>query len=161
MAGIWARNDDTRGVHKAPANEVIRGAISLELNITKSEHDQLNPSGINCVRAFPGPQHPGVGRADALERSGLALPQRQRLFNFVEESIFEGTQWVVFEPNDMRLWGRVKRTINAFLTRVWRDGALFGATPDQAFFVKCDQENNPPESRDAPASSSSISGSRR
>ena len=145
MAGIWARSDDTRGVHKAPANEVIRGAISLELNITKAEHDQLNPSGINCIRAFPGRGIRVWGARTLSSDPAWRYLNVRRLFNYVEESIFEGTQWVVFEPNDMRLWGRVKRTINAFLLRVWRDGALFGATPDQAFFVKCDEENNPPE----------------
>jgi hypothetical protein len=149
IAGIWARNDDTRGVHKAPANEVIRGVISLELNLTKSEHDQLNPSGINCIRAFPGRGIRVWGARTLSSDPAWRYLNVRRLFNWVEESIFGGTQWVVFEPNDMRLWGRVKRTINAFLLRVWRDGALFGATPDQAFFVKCDAENNPPETRDA------------
>ena len=149
IAGIWARNDDTRGVHKAPANEVIRGAISLELNLTKAEHDQLNPAGINCIRAFPGRGIRVWGARTISSDPAWRYLNVRRLFNYVEESIFEGTQWVVFEPNDQRLWGRVKRTINAFLLRVWRDGALFGATPDQAFFVKCDEENNPPETRDA------------
>jgi phage tail sheath protein FI len=149
MAGIWARNDDTRGVHKAPANEVVRGAITLELNITKAEHDQLNPNGINCIRAFPGRGIRVWGARTISSDPSWRYLNVRRLFNYVEESIFEGTQWVVFEPNDIRLWGRVKRTINAFLLRVWRDGALFGATPDQAFFVKCDEENNPPEVRDA------------
>ena len=149
VAGIWARSDDTRGVHKAPANEVIRGAISLELNLTKSEHDQLNPVGINCIRAFPGRGIRVWGARTISSDPAWRYLNVRRLFNFVEESIFEGTQWVVFEPNDQRLWGRVKRTINSFLLRVWRDGALFGATPDQAFFVKCDEENNPPEVRDA------------
>ncbi|MCJ7709891.1 MAG: phage tail sheath family protein [Chloroflexi bacterium] len=149
VAGIWARNDDTRGVHKAPANEVIRGAISLALNLTKAEHDQLNPNGINCIRAFPGRGIRIWGARTISSDPSWRYLNVRRLFNYVEESIFEGTQWVVFEPNDIRLWGRVKRTINAFLLRVWRDGALFGATPDQAFFVKCDAENNPPEVRDA------------
>ena len=149
VAGIWARSDDTRGVHKAPANEVIRGAISLELNITKAEHDQLNPNGINCIRAFPGRGIRIWGARTISSDPSWRYLNVRRLFNYVEESIFEGTQWVVFEPNDMRLWGRVKRTINAFLLRVWRDGALFGATPDQAFFVVCDETNNPPEVRDA------------
>ncbi len=149
VAGIWARNDDTRGVHKAPANEVIRGAISLELNITKGEHDQLNPNGINCIRSFPGRGIRIWGARTISSDPAWRYLNVRRLFNYVEESIFEGTQWVVFEPNDMRLWGRVKRTINAFLLRVWRDGALFGATPDQAFFVICDETNNPPETRDA------------
>jgi phage tail sheath protein FI len=149
IAGVWARSDDTRGVHKAPGNEVIRGAIALERNLTKSEHDQLNPAGINCIRAFPGR---GIRVWGARTLSGdpaWRYLNVRRLFNYVEESIFEGTQWVVFEPNDQRLWGRVKRTINSFLMRVWRDGALFGATPEQAFFVKCDEENNPAEVRDA------------
>lgn len=149
VAGIWARNDDTRGVHKAPANEVVRGAISLELNLTKGEHDQLNPNGINCIRAFPGRGIRIWGARTISSDPSWRYLNVRRLFNYVEESIFEGTQWVVFEPNDVRLWGRVKRTINAFLLRVWRDGALFGATPEQAFFVKCDAENNPPEVRDA------------
>ena len=149
VGGIWARNDDTRGVHKAPANEVVRGAISLALNITKAEHDQLNPNGINCIRAFPGRGIRVWGARTISSDPSWRYLNVRRLFNYVEESIFEGTQWVVFEPNDIRLWGRVKRTINAFLMRVWRDGALFGATPDQAFFVKCDGENNPPEVRDA------------
>ncbi len=149
VAGIWARNDDTRGVHKAPANEVVRGAISLALNLTKAEHDQLNPNGINCIRAFPGRGIRVWGARTISSDPSWRYLNVRRLFNYVEESIFEGTQWVVFEPNDQRLWGRVKRTINAFLLRVWRDGALFGATPDQAFFVKCDEENNPPEVRDA------------
>ncbi len=148
-AGIWARNDDTRGVHKAPANEVVRGAISLALNLTKGEHDQLNPNGINCIRAFPGRGIRVWGARTISSDPSWRYLNVRRLFNYIEESIFEGTQWVVFEPNDQRLWGRVKRTINAFLLRVWRDGALFGATPDQAFFVKCDEENNPPEVRDA------------
>jgi phage tail sheath protein FI len=149
VAGIWARNDDTRGVHKAPANEVIRGAISLELNLTKAEHDQLNPNGINCIRAFPGRGIRVWGARTISSDPSWRYLNVRRLFNYIEESIFEGTQWVVFEPNDMRLWGRVKRTINAFLLRTWRDGALFGATPDQAFFVVCDETNNPPETRDA------------
>ncbi len=149
VAGIWARNDDTRGVHKAPANEVIRGAINLELNLTKAEHDQLNPNGINCIRAFPGRGIRIWGARTISSDPAWRYLNVRRLFNYVEESIFEGTQWVVFEPNDIRLWGRVKRTINEFLLRVWRDGALFGATSDQAFFVKCDGDNNPPEVRDA------------
>ncbi len=149
VAGIWARNDDTRGVHKAPANEVVRGAISLALNLTKAEHDQLNPNGINCIRAFPGRGIRIWGARTISSDPSWRYLNVRRLFNYVEESILEGTQWVVFEPNDIRLWGRIKRTINSFLLRVWRDGALFGATPDQAFFVKCDEENNPPEVRDA------------
>jgi hypothetical protein len=149
MAGIWARNDDTRGVHKAPANEVVRGVIALEIQITKGEHDQLNPSGINCIRSFPGRGIRVWGARTISSDASWRYLNVRRLFNYVEESILEGTQWVVFEPNDQRLWGRVNRTITSFLLRVWRDGALFGATPQDAFFVKVDAENNPPEVRDA------------
>jgi phage tail sheath protein FI len=149
LAGIWARSDDTRGVHKAPANEVIRGAIDLELLITRGEHDQLNPQGINCVRAFPGRGIRVWGARTLSSDPAWRYLNVRRLFNYIEESILEGTQWVVFEPNDMALWERVKRTINAFLVRVWRDGALFGATPQEAFYVKCDAETNPSEVIDA------------
>ena len=149
MAGIWARNDDTRGVHKAPANEVVRGALALELQITRGEHDQLNPSGINCIRAFPGRGIRVWGARTLSSDPAWRYLNVRRLFNYVEESILEGTQWVVFEPNDLNLWQRVKRTLNAFLVRTWRDGALFGATPGEAFYVKCDAETNPPEVIDA------------
>jgi phage tail sheath protein FI len=149
MAGIWARSDDTRGVHKAPANEVVRGAIDLELLLTKGEHDQLNPQGVNCIRAFPGRGIRVWGARTLSSDPAWRYLNVRRLFNFIEESILEGTQWVVFEPNDMALWERVKRTINGFLVRVWRDGALFGATPQEAFYVKCDSETNPAEVIDA------------
>src|ERR1700716_4510524 len=149
MAGIWARSDDTRGVHKAPANEVVRGAISLELQLTKSEHDQLNPVGINCIRSFPGRGIRVWGARTISSDPSWRYLNVRRLFNYIEESILQGTQWVVFEPNDRFLWGRVKRPISAFLVRVWRDGALFGATPQEAFYVKCDAETNPAEIIDA------------
>jgi hypothetical protein len=145
IAGIWARSDSERGVHKAPANEVIRGAISLELQITKSEHDQLNPSGINAIRSFPGRGIRVWGARTLSSDPAWRYLNIRRLFNYVEESILEGTQWVVFEPNDIRLWERVKRTINAFLLGTWRDGALFGTTPGEAYYVKCDAETNPPD----------------
>ena len=149
MAGIWARNDSTRGVHKAPANEVVRGAIALELNLTKGEHDQLNPDGVNCIRSFPGQGIRVWGARTLSSDPEWRYLNVRRLFNYIEKSILNGTNWVVFEPNDPKLWDSVKRTITMFLRRVWRDGALFGATPAQAFFVKCDAENNPPENRDA------------
>lgn len=148
MAGIWARNDTERGVHKAPANEVVRGALGLQNQITKSEQDSLNPVGVNCIRAFPGRGIRVWGARTLSSDPSWRYVNVRRLFNFVEESIMLGTQWVVFEPNDQALWQRVKRTIVGFLTRVWRDGALFGTTPEEAFYVKCDAENNPPETRD-------------
>src|SRR6266700_5959859 len=149
MAGVWARSDDTRGVHKAPANEVVRGAIDLELLITKGEHDQLNPQGINCIRAFPGRGIRVWGARTLSSDPAWRYLNVRRLFNYIEESILDGTQWVVFEPNDVALWERVKRTLKAFLVRVWRDGARFGATPNEAFWVKCDGENNTSETIDA------------
>jgi phage tail sheath protein FI len=149
MAGIWARNDSTRGVHKAPANEVIRGAISLELNITRGEHDQLNPVAVNCLRSFPGQGIRVWGARTLSSDPEWRYLNVRRLFNYVETSILRGTNWVVFEPNDHKLWDSVRRTITMFLRRVWRDGALFGRTPAEAFYVKCDEENNPPENRDA------------
>ncbi len=148
VAGIWARNDDTRGVWKAPANEVVRGALDVELKVTKGEQDQLNPIGVNCIRPF-GTRGIRVwgGRTLSSDPSWRYVNVR-RLFNYIEESILLGTQWVVFEPNDYDLWARVKRTVYAFLLGLWRQGALFGAAPEQAFYVKCDEETNPPESVD-------------
>jgi phage tail sheath protein FI len=148
MAGIYARSDTERGVHKAPANEVVRGAIAVEMQITKSEQDLLNPNGINCIRAFPGRGIRVWGARTLSSDPSWRYINVRRLFNFVEESIKRGTQWVVFEPNDMNLWARIRRDITAFLTMVWSSGALFGSAPAEAFYVKCDEETNPPEVRD-------------
>jgi uncharacterized protein len=148
IAGVYARTDAERGVHKAPANEQVRGALKLERQLINSEQALLNPNGINCVRAFPGRGILVWGARTLSNDTSWQYINVRRLFNMIEESIFQGTQWAVFEPNDMDLWERVKRTITAFLTRVWRDGALFGATPEEAFYVKCDAELNPPEVRD-------------
>jgi phage tail sheath protein FI len=150
IAGVWARNDNLRGVHKAPANEAVRGATDLTYRITKAEQDELNPLGINCVRYFAAE---GIRVWGARTLAAPAGEWRylnvRRLFNMLKESIMDGTRWIVFEPNDGLLWRSIRRDVSAFLTRVWRDGALFGATPQQAFFVKCDEETNPPEVRDA------------
>ncbi|MBU7005781.1 phage tail sheath family protein [Phosphitispora fastidiosa] len=139
MAGIYARTDAERGVHKAPANEVVRGAVDLEFQITKGEQDILNPRGVNCIRFFPGR---GIRIWGARTLSSDTLWKYinvRRLFIYLEESIDEGTQWVVFEPNNEKLWARVRRTLTEFLTRVWRDGALMGTKPEEAFFVKVDR----------------------
>ncbi|MGB3185585.1 MAG: phage tail sheath subtilisin-like domain-containing protein [Ornithinimicrobium sp.] len=149
VAGIWGRNDDTRGVHKAPANEVVQGAVSLETQITKNEHDLLNPVGINCLRAFPGRGIRVWGARTLTSDPSWRYINVRRLFNYLEESILNGTNWAVFEPNDEALWARLRRTISAFLVNEWRKGALFGATPDEAFFVQCDAETNPSEGIDA------------
>lgn len=149
IAGVWARNDDTRGVHKAPANEVVRGAVALQTQLTKGEHDVLNPIGLNCIRSFPGRGIRVWGARTLASDPAWRYLNVRRLFNYLEESILAGTQWVVFEPNDDALWARVRRTVSAFLVNEWRKGSLFGLTPDEAFYVKCDRETNPPESIDA------------
>ena len=146
MAGVWARNDATRGVHKAPANEQVRGAISLQTTITRNEHDTLNPSGINCIRSFPGRGIKVWGARTLSSDPAWRYLNERRLFNYLSETIQRGTDWVVFEPNDQALWARIRRTIASFLITEWRKGALFGLTPDEAFYVKCDSETNPPES---------------
>ena len=149
MAGIYARSDAERGVHKAPANEIVRGALGLKYGITKGEQDLLNPKGINCIRAFPNRGIRVWGARTISSDASWRYVNVRRLFNMVEQSIEIGTQWAVFEPNDHRLWKRITRDITAFLLRLWRQGALFGKTPEEAFYVKCDDETNPPEVIDA------------
>ncbi|WP_406115561.1 phage tail sheath family protein [Kitasatospora purpeofusca] len=148
IAGVWARSDAERGVHKAPANEVIRGAVDLELRLSKGEQDLLNPIGVNCVRAFPGRGIRIWGARTLSSDPAWRYLNVRRLFNYLEESILLGTQWVVFEPNDDRLWSSIRRNATAFLTEEWRRGALFGRTAAEAFYVKCDRDNNPQESID-------------
>ncbi|MCX4431046.1 MULTISPECIES: phage tail sheath subtilisin-like domain-containing protein [Streptomyces] len=148
VAGIWARNDSERGVHKAPANEVVRGAVDLELQITRGEQDLLNPIGVNCIRAFPGRGIRVWGARTMSSDPAWRYLNIRRYFNYLEESILIGTQWVVFEPNDHALWARIRRNVSAFLVNEWRNGALFGSRPEEAYYVKCDEETNPPESVD-------------
>jgi phage tail sheath protein FI len=148
VAGIWARNDSERGVHKAPANEVVRGAVDLEMQITRGEQDLLNPLGINCIRAFPGRGIRVWGARTMSSDPAWRYLNVRRYFNYLEESILTGTQWVVFEPNDQALWARIRRNISAFLVTEWRGGALFGGQPEDAYYVKCDAETNPAESVD-------------
>lgn len=138
VAGIYARTDGDRGVHKAPANETVAGIIGLQRTVTKGEQEMLNPKGINVIRAFPG-QGILIWGARTIASDPLwKYVNVRRLFLFLEESIERATQWVVFEPNDQKLWARVRQTISQFLTGVWKDGALMGTTPEEAFFVKCD-----------------------
>jgi phage tail sheath protein FI len=150
VAGIWARTDSTRGVHKAPANEIVRGALNVTQRLTFEEQGVLNPVGVNCIRYFP---REGIRVWGARTLADAASEWRylnvRRLFNMIEESIAEATRWIVFEPNDRTLWKSIRRDVGAFLTRVWRDGALMGRVPEEAFFVKCDEETNPPDSIDA------------
>jgi uncharacterized protein len=139
VAGIYARSDTERGVHKAPANEVILGASDLEFQIMKGEQDVLNPRGVNVIRAFPGRGIRIWGARTLSSNTLWKYINVRRLFIYIEASIEKGTQWVVFEPNDDRLWARVRATITQFLTGVWRSGALMGTTPEEAFFIKCDR----------------------
>jgi uncharacterized protein len=141
MMGIYARSDIERGVYKAPANEVVRNISDLEFKLTKEEQDILNPRNINVLRNFREDNR-GLrvwGARTLSSDPDWKYINVRRLFIFIEKSIERGTQWVVFEPNDESLWQRVKRVITAFLTNVWRDGALMGRTAEEAFFVKCDR----------------------
>lgn len=149
MAGICARTDVTRGVHKAPANEVVRGALGLVRNVTREEQAELNSSGVNCIRYFPRAGIRVWGARTVASDAEWRYLNVRRLFNFVEESIAQGTGWTVFEPNDRTLWKSIRRDVSAFLLRLWRDGALMGRTPEEAFYVQCDEQTNPPESIDA------------
>jgi uncharacterized protein len=145
IAGIWARTDATRGVHKAPANEVVLGANGLGFQVTGEEQGGLNKVGINCIRSFPGRGIRVWGARTLSSDPEWRYLNVRRLFNFISESIMTGTQWAVFEPNDERLWTSLQVSASNFLTRVWRDGALFGTNPGEAFYVKCDAETNPPD----------------
>jgi hypothetical protein len=146
IAGIYARSDSSRGVHKAPANEIVRGALGVTYRVTHEEQGVLNQQGVNCIRFFT---RDGVrvwgARTLADSSSEWRYINVRRLFNMIEESIAQSTRWVVFEPNDRSLWKAIKRDVGAFLTMVWRDGALMGKTPEEAFFVKCDEETNTSE----------------
>jgi Bacteriophage tail sheath protein len=149
IAGVYARIDTERGVHKAPANAVVRGALGLRYSISKAQQNGLNPQGVNAIRDLNGNIRVWGARTVGGDRNAeWKYVNVRRLFLFLRESIDEGTQWVVFEPNDASLWAKITRNVTAFLTNVWRDGALFGDTPEQAFYVKCDAETNPPEVRD-------------
>jgi len=150
LAGIWARTDATRGVHKAPANEAVRRALDRTYLLIFEQPGILNQSGVNCIRSFA---REGIrvwgARTIADGSSEWRYLNVRRLFNMIEESIATSTRWIVFEPNDRTLWKSIRRDISAFLTRLWRDGALMGRTPQEAFFVKCDEETNPADVIDA------------
>lgn len=150
VAGVYARVDAQRGVHKAPANEAIVGAEGLKYAISRNQQGTLNGNGINCIRNLNGNIRIWGARSfgTAATNGEFTYLSVRRLFNYMRESIDEGTQWTVFEPNSPELWARIRRTVTAFLTTVWRSGALYGNTPEQAFYVKCDEETNPKENRD-------------
>ena len=148
IAGVYARVDNQRGVHKAPANEALLGALDLKYNVSKTKQAGLNPAGINCIRRLNGNILVWGARTLGGDANGeFKYLNIRRYFNYLKDSIDSGTQWTVFEPNTPELWAKIRRNITAFLTMEWRQGALFGTSVDQAFFVKCDEENNPIQSR--------------
>jgi phage tail sheath protein FI len=143
IAGVMSRSDNQRGVHKAPANEPVRGAVDLAYTLNDTEQGALNQRGINALRVFPG-QPPLVWGARTLtDGTTWRYVNVRRLFSFVEDSILAGVRWAVFEPNNTGLWKGLERSIVEFLTRVWQSGALFGRTAAEAFYVKIDEELNP------------------
>lgn len=139
VTGIYARSDIERGVHKAPANEVVRGLTRFELNINKGRNDVLNPEGVNCLRFFEGRGNRVWGARTMSSDPEWKYVNVRRLFIYLEHTLDKGTQWAVFEPNNERLWANVRRMVEDFLLVLWRDGALLGDKPEQAYFVRCDR----------------------
>jgi phage tail sheath protein FI len=151
IAGVYARVDGERGVHKAPANSVIRGILGLERRIGSIQQGPMNEAQINVIRDFSG--NPTIWGARTLAnmsdiiQADFKYINVRRLLIYIRSSLENGTGWTVFEPNNQELWAKIKRNVNAFLTDIWRTGALFGSKPEQAFFVRCDESNNPPNAR--------------
>lgn len=147
VAGIYSRTDNGRGVHKAPAGTeaVVGGAFGVERSLSDVEQGQLNLQGVNVIRVFAGGGRPYVwGARTTSTDANWQYVNTRRLFLFIEESIEASIRWAVFEPNNLQLWQKLRRTITEFLTRVWRDGALFGATAQEAFYVRIDNTLNTP-----------------
>lgn len=143
IAGVWVHTDATRGVHKAPANESVQGAVALQRDITHTEQGEINANSVNCIRNFDSEGILVWGARTLTSDSDWQYLNVRRLFNMLQESITKGTRWAVFEPSDRALWQSIRRDVGAFFTEFWRNGALMGSTPEEAFFVKCDEENNP------------------
>lgn len=139
MAGIYARSDIERGVHKAPANETVRGILRFSRNVNKGQQDVLNPEGINCLRFFEGRGYRVWGARTISSDPEWTYLNVRRLFIYLEHSIDRSTQWAVFEPNNEELWLKIRLTIEGFLYDVWRTGALLGTKPEDAYFVRCDR----------------------
>jgi hypothetical protein len=144
VCGIFARSDALRGVHKAPANEIVNGALGVERRISLIDQGQLNLQGINIVQVFQDGGRPTLwGARTTATDTNWHYVNIRRLFLYLEESIQEGIRWAVFEPNNLELWQKLKRTLTDFLLRSWRDGALFGAKAEEAFYVRIDEALNP------------------
>ncbi len=139
VAGIYARNDVERGVHKAPANEVVRLAIGFELLLNKSQQEALNPEGINCLRFFEGRGYRVWGARATTSDGEWRYINLRRNFAYLGRSIELGTAWAVFEPNGDDLWANVRRSVDDFLYNEWKNSRLMGLTKDEAYFVRCDR----------------------
>ena len=139
VCGIYARSDIARGVFKAPANEVVTGALGLQRNVRFGEQEVLNPLGINCIRALPNRGIRVWGARTLSSDPEWIYVNIRRYFLYLEASIDAGTQWAVFEPNGPRLWDNIRTTVSDFLTNEWVSGALLGTTAKEAFFVRCDR----------------------
>jgi len=139
VLGLYARTDVSRGVWKAPANDVLRGVFDLQYQTDTGKQQLLNPKGVNVIRQFPGRGIRVWGARTLSDNSLWKYVSVRRLFIFLEHSLYEGTQWVVFEPNDEKLWARVRDTIRLFLRTQWRNGAMMGLTEDEAFTIACDR----------------------
>jgi hypothetical protein len=146
VAGIYARTESARGVGHAPANEILHGIVEFEFCLSDTEQSVLNPRGVNCLRSFPGRgQRVWGARTLSLDPIWRYVNVR-RLALAIIKQILINLQWTVFEPNDVRLWNRIVATLNLFMNSLFQSNVLAGAKPEQAFFVKCDEETNPPES---------------
>lgn len=139
VCGIYARNDVERGVHKAPANEVVRGALRFERDVNFAEQEVLNPLGVNCLRYLSGRGYRVWGARTVSSDPEWKYVNVRRYMNYLEASIDRGTQWAVFEPNGERLWANIRETVSAFLYNEWVNGALLGSSAKEAFFVRCDR----------------------
>jgi phage tail sheath protein FI len=139
IAGVYANTDVQRGVHKAPANEPVIGALGFAQDINRFQQELLNPEGINCLRSFPGRGHRVWGGRTLSSDPEWKYVNVRRYFLYLERSIEKSTQWVVFEPNGERLWANVRTTVEDFLYSEWFNGRLLGPTPKVAYFVRCDR----------------------
>jgi phage tail sheath protein FI len=148
VMGTIARVDTERGVHKAPANEVLRGALGLKYSLTKDEQAVLNPRGVNLIRDLDDMGIRVYGARTLSTDAEWKYLNVRRLFQVVKQSVTKGTEWVVFEPNNEQLWGNIERNIRAYLKVLWSNNALQGKTPEEAFYVKCNGTTNPQENID-------------
>ncbi|MEZ0471133.1 phage tail sheath family protein [Luteimonas salinilitoris] len=149
VAGVYARVDAQRGVFKAPANESVYGALDLQTYISSNQQKQLNdPLAINCIRRLNGGILIwGARTVQAQDTDPFKYVSTRRTFNYIRQSLESGMQWAVFEPNTPALWGQIVRNATSFLTKLWQSGGLFGSTAAEAFYVKCDEDTNPPDVR--------------